>query len=235
MFNVENVKISYGQVTAVWDVSLNLNEREIVAVVGPNGAGKTSLVNAISGIVPIADGNICFMGKSINSMAACKRSSIGIVQCPEGRKLFPDMTVMENLRLGAYSCRDRTVLEGRFERVFELFPRLAERRHQRASTMSGGEQQMVAIGRAIMANPKILLFDEPSLGLAPRIVHEVFEAIQKINETGTPIILIEQNVHQTLEISNRAYVLENGRFVLEGTGRDLMNDEHMKEAYLGIE
>jgi branched-chain amino acid transport system ATP-binding protein len=214
---------------------VEVKQGEIVAVVGPNGAGKTTLINAVSGMIPIAGGSVHFMGESIDGVPAHKRAGRGVIQCPEGRKLFPDMTVVENLRLGAFSCRDKRELEKRFARVFELFPVLEARRRQKANTMSGGEQQMVAIGRAMMADPKVILFDEPSLGLAPIIVHEVIEVIQKINAAGTPILLVEQNVHQTLEIAHRAYVIENGRIALEGEGKALLEHEHMKNAYLGIE
>lgn len=235
MLEIENLKVAYGQVVAVWDVSLNVDKGELVAVVGPNGAGKTTLINAISGIVPSSGGSMRLEGNPVDSLAAHNRARLGITQCPEGRKLFPDMSVMENLRLGAYSCGDSGEIQARLEKVMTLFPILKERRDQKASTMSGGEQQMVAIGRSIMAGPKIILFDEPSLGLAPRIVHIVFDAIRKINETGTPVLLVEQNVHQTLEVADRAYVIENGHIVLEGTGTDLLQNDHMKDAYLGIE
>ena len=234
VLEVRNLRVAYGQVTAVWDISLTVGQNEIVAVIGPNGAGKTTLINAISGLVPIANGSVAFSGEQIERMPAFKRAAMGVSQCPEGRKLFPDMTIEENLRLGAFTCRDPAEVAKRKEHVFELFPKLRERRGQVARTLSGGEQQMVAIGRALMQKPKMLMLDEPSLGLAPRIVNDVFNAIKRIHRDGTPILIVEQNVRQTLEIADRGYVIENGRIALEGQGRRLLEDDHMKKAYLGL-
>jgi branched-chain amino acid transport system ATP-binding protein len=234
VLEVERVQVAYGQVTAVWDVSIAVDEGELVAVVGPNGAGKTSLVRTILGLVPARGGQIRFLGREMTQMPSHRRVASGLCLCPEGRKLFPDMTVEENLRLGAYLCPDRAAIADRMAETFRIFPRLAERRGQLAGTLSGGEQQMVALGRALMARPRLLLLDEPSLGLAPIIVSEMFRVIRAIHEAGTPILMVEQNVRQTLEIADRGYVLENGRIALAGTGSALLADAHMRAAYLGL-
>ncbi len=231
---IDSVQIGYGQVVAVWDISLTVHPGEFVAVVGPNGAGKTSLVKAISGLVPLSNGSIQIFGKDIQGMPAHKVAGLGVAQSPEGRKLFPEMTVLENLHLGGYTCNDKAVLQERFEKVFTLFPRLEERQTQLASTLSGGEQQMVALGRALMADPKVLLLDEPSLGLAPKIVDEVFDAIAEIHAKGVTILIVEQNVRQTLEAVDRGYVIENGHLVLDGEGQELLNNEHINKYYLGL-
>jgi branched-chain amino acid transport system ATP-binding protein len=235
VLEINGLMVGYGQVTAVWDVSFKVGSDEIVAIVGPNGAGKTTLINAVSGIVPVQRGTICFQGREMNRLPSHRRVAEGLSQCPEGRKLFPDMTIDENLRLGAYLCSDKREVQARLERVFDLFPKLKQRRSQVARTLSGGEQQMVAIGRALMQKPKMLLLDEPSLGLAPRIVGDVFESLVAIHREGVPVLLVEQNVRQTLEIAHRAYVIENGRVALEGEGRALLDDDHMKRAYLGLD
>jgi len=234
ILEVSNLQVVYGHVTAVWDVSLGVDRGELIAVVGPNGAGKSSLINAISGLVPIQNGSIRLFGEDLARVPAHKRAALGLVQSPEGRKLFPDMSVEENLRLGSYTCISRADVSQRLDEVFFLFPRLKERRGQIASSLSGGEQQMVALGRALMANPRLLLLDEPSLGLAPKIVLEVFRAIQQIRRKGTPILIVEQNVRQTLELADRGYVLENGRMALSGAGSDLLHNEHIRNAYLGV-
>ncbi|MGE4251147.1 MAG: ABC transporter ATP-binding protein [Parvibaculaceae bacterium] len=234
MLEAKNLNVAYGQVTAVWDVTFTVGADEIVAIVGPNGAGKTTLINSVSGIVPLRRGTISFRGKQMNQVPAHRRVAEGLSQCPEGRKLFPEMTIDENLRLGAFLCSDRHEVKERLERVFAIFPKLEQRRGQLARTLSGGEQQMVAIGRALMQKPKMLLLDEPSLGLAPRIVGDVFKSIATIHREGVPVLIVEQNVRQTLEIAHRAYVIENGRVALEGEGRALLENEHMKRAYLGL-
>ena len=234
MLEAKDLMVSYGQVTAVWEVSFNIGQGEIVAIVGPNGAGKTTLINAVSGLVPLQRGSISFQGESLSSLPAHRRVAVGLSQCPVGRKLFPDMTIDENLRLGAFLCSDSREVKSRLDRVFGLFPKLEQRRSQLARTLSGGEQQMVAIGRALMQKPKMLLLDEPSLGLAPRIVSDVFRSIAAIHKEGVPVLIVEQNVRQTLEIAHRAYVIENGRVALEGEGKALLEDEHMKRAYLGL-
>lgn len=234
VLEVENLQVAYGHVTAVWDVSLTVDGGELVAVVGPNGVGKTSLINAMSGLVPVQKGTIRFFNQDLLKVPAHRRAALGLAQCPEGRKLFPDMTVEENLKLGAYTTSSRPEVARRLEEVFALFPRLKERRAQIASTLSGGEQQMVALARALMAQPRLLLLDEPSLGLAPKIVLEVFRAIQQIKKNGTPILIVEQNVRQTLEVADRGYVLENGRVALAGSGMELLKHEHIRKAYLGL-
>ncbi len=232
MLEVRGLQASYGEMTALWGVDLDIAQGELVAVIGPNGAGKSTFINAISGLIDVPAGSIKFNQKPIAGSAEA-RVRDGIIQCPEGRKLFPEMTVEENLRMGAYARRDRRELETSLAEVYELFPILKERRAQIANTMSGGQQQMVAIGRALMAKPKLLMLDEPSLGLAPIIVNEVFELLKRIHAAGMTILLVEQNVFQTLEIADRAYVLENGRIGLQGTGQQVLNDPHMKAAYLG--
>ncbi|MGE3872505.1 MAG: ABC transporter ATP-binding protein [Parvibaculaceae bacterium] len=234
MLDVKKLEVAYGQVTAVWDVSLTVDPGELVAVVGPNGAGKSTLMNAVSGIVRSKSGSIHFHGQDLAGIPAHRRAALGLSQSPEGRKLFPDMTVEENLRLGAYTTVGRKDVDDRLEEMFALFPRLRERRTQIARTLSGGEQQMVAISRALMARPRLLLLDEPSLGLAPKIVLDVFRAIQEVRKSGTPILMVEQNVRQTLEIADRGYVLENGRIALSGKASELIDHEHIRKAYLGL-
>jgi len=233
LLSVSNLQARYGEVVALWDVSLDIDKGELVAVVGPNGAGKSTLINAISGLVETPGGDVAFDGASIIREDAEARVRRGIVQCPEGRKLFPEMTVEENLLMGAYARADRARVPGALAEVYELFPILAERRAQVAQTLSGGQQQMVAIGRALMASPKLLMLDEPSLGLAPIVVAEVFALLRRIHARGMTLLLVEQNVLQTLELADRAYVLENGRVALAGGGRELLEDPHMREAYLG--
>ncbi len=233
MLEIRNLHASYGEMTALWGVDLDIRPGELVAVVGPNGAGKSTLINAISGLVTVPDGQIRWAQQDMASTGAEGRVRAGIVQCPEGRKLFPEMTVEENLLMGAYIRTERSTVKASLEEIYELFPILKERRLQIASTMSGGQQQMVAIGRALMAQPQLLMLDEPSLGLAPIVVNEVFDLLGRIHRAGMTILLVEQNVHQTLEIADRAYVLENGKIALEGTGREVLHNPHMKAAYLG--
>jgi branched-chain amino acid transport system ATP-binding protein len=232
MLEIRNLQACYGEMTALWGVDLHIAQGEFVAVVGPNGAGKSTLINAISGLVDVPAGELLFEGQAIAASAEA-RVRAGIIQCPEGRKLFPEMTVEENLLIGAYARVDRDAVARDLETTFLQFPILRERRQQVASTMSGGQQQMVAIGRALMAKPRLLMLDEPSLGLAPIVVNEVFELLQRIHREGMTILLVEQNVVQTLEIADRAYVLENGRIGLEGPAREVLENPHMKAAYLG--
>jgi branched-chain amino acid transport system ATP-binding protein len=233
MLEIRNLQACYGEMTALWGVDLTIRPGELVAVIGPNGAGKSTLINAISGLVDVPDGQLRWEDTDIVHASAESRVRSGIIQCPEGRKLFPEMTVEENLLMGAYSRIERSTVNQSLEEIYDQFPILRERRRQIASTMSGGQQQMVAIGRALMARPRLLMLDEPSLGLAPIVVNEVFELLKRIHKTGMTILLVEQNVHQTLEIADRAYVLENGKIALEGTGHDVLNNPHMKAAYLG--
>lgn len=234
MLEVSNLDVFYGKSQAIRDVSLKVNEKEIVALVGANGAGKTTLLNTISGLVHPASGSVEFLGKRIDRLAPYKIMNLGICQIPEGRKLFSDMTVGDNLEMGAYSPAAWKRRKETLERVYQVFPVLKERQKQSAKKLSGGERQMVAIGRGLMSNPRLCMFDEPSYGLAPKLFSEVLEVIKHLREQGITIFLVEQNVRQTLETADRAYVIENGRIVLEGKGRDLLQNELVKKAYLGL-
>jgi len=220
--------------TAIRDVSLSVAEGHIISIVGSNGAGKTTLLNTISGVLPSAGGTITFAGKEIGHLPPHKIVEEGIIQVPEGRLLFPDMTVLENLELGAFNRRSRKEIPALLKAVYNYFPKLEDRADQLAGTLSGGEQQMVAIGRGLMARPKLLMMDEPSLGLSPLVVKTVFETISKIKSDGITVLLVEQNVLQSLMISDDVYVLENGSIILNGQGRELLNDPRVREAYLGI-
>lgn len=235
MLKVNGLGAAYGDLQVLWDVSIYVEAGELVAIVGPNGAGKSTLINTLSGLVCQTGGSIELDGTTLHTLCAEDRVAMGVIQCPEGRKLFPEMTVEENLRIGAYLCSDGHEVRRRINLVYQIFPKLEQRSKQLASTMSGGEQQMVAIGRSLMGNPRLLLLDEPSLGLAPIMVSEMFEAIEKIKKEGTTILIVEQNVSQTLFISDRAYVLENGKIGLTGQARDLLDDPHMRKAYLGLD
>jgi branched-chain amino acid transport system ATP-binding protein len=228
------VDAGYGDLVALQGVSLTVEPGEILSVVGANGAGKTTMLRAISGLLRPRAGEIRFDDDRLDRLPTHAIVARGVVQVPEGRKIFPTLTVLENLELGSYSAKARAERRPSLERVFALFPRLAERRRQAAGTMSGGEQQMLAIGRALMALPVLLMLDEPSLGLAPKIVREIFHIMVEINRMGTTVLLVEQNTRQALGLSRRGYVLENGRVVLEGTGRELLGNEHVKRAYLGM-
>jgi branched-chain amino acid transport system ATP-binding protein len=234
MLRVNNVSAHYGDLQALREVSLTIDRHQIVSIVGSNGAGKTTLINTISGVLPCTEGSITLEGKAVTNWPPHKIVEQGIVQVPEGRLLFPYMTVLENLELGAYNARARKEVRLSLETIFGFFPKLADRRKQLAGTLSGGEQQMVAIGRGLMARPDLLMLDEPSLGLSPLAVKEVFEAVEKIKAEGITILLIEQNILHSLLISDKAYVLENGRVVLSGRGRDLLEDPRVKEAYIGL-
>jgi branched-chain amino acid transport system ATP-binding protein len=234
LLGLNNVTTKYGDLTAIRDVSLTVREGHIISIVGSNGAGKTTLLNTISGVLPCSEGTISFSGKEIQHLPPHKIVDEGIVQVPEGRLLFPDMTVLENLELGAFNHRSRKDIPSLLESVYNYFPKLADREDQLAGTLSGGEQQMVAIGRGLMARPKLLMLDEPSLGLSPLIVKTVFETIEKIKSDGITVLLVEQNVLQSLMISDDVYVLENGSIILNGQGKDLLNDPRVREAYLGI-
>jgi branched-chain amino acid transport system ATP-binding protein len=233
MLKITNLNVYYGGIHALSDVNIEVNEGEIVTLIGANGAGKTSTLRAISGLVTPSSGTIEFEGQNITKVAPHKIPYLGISHVPEGRRIFANMTVAENLQLGAYLRKDKAEIEKDFESVFTKFPRLKERLKQRAGTLSGGEQQMLAMGRALMSRPKILLLDEPSMGLAPMVVQEIFSIIQDINKSGTTVLLVEQNANMALSIANRAYVIETGRITLEGKASDLLNDESVKKAYLG--
>jgi branched-chain amino acid transport system ATP-binding protein len=234
MLEVNNVNTFYGQIQVLWDVCLKINEGEILALIGANGAGKTTLVHTISGIIHPTSGTISFLGQRIDRFSAHTIVELGISHIPEGRKLFTEMSVQENLELGAYASRAWKARNATCDHVYQLFPILKERAKQLARTLSGGEQQMLALGRGLMSRPKLCIIDEPSNGLAPMRVKEIFQIIKSLREQGITILLIEQNVRQTLEIADRASVLENGRVVLEGTCAMCLQDDHIKKAYLGL-
>jgi branched-chain amino acid transport system ATP-binding protein len=234
MLEVDNLDTFYGKIQALWGVSLLVNEGEIVALVGANGAGKTTLLNTISGLMRPASGSVTFLGRRIDGLKSHTIVELGISHIPEGRKLFPEMSVRENLEMGAYTKRVWKQKKEILEKVYGLFPVLEARQGQLARTLSGGEQQMVAMGRGLMSRPKLSFIDEPSSGLAPLVVDEIFEIIQSLRKEGIAIFLIEQNVQQTLEIADRAYVLENGRIILSGNSKELLQEEMIKKAYLGL-
>jgi branched-chain amino acid transport system ATP-binding protein len=234
LLDIEDVTLRYGRIEALHGISLRVEEGEVVALIGANGAGKTTTMRAVSGIQPVASGKITFLGEDITHLRADLRVVRGICQAPEGRGIFPGMTVLENLDMGAYTRKDAAGVAADLERVLELFPRLRERRKQNGGTLSGGEQQMLAVGRALMSRPKLLLLDEPSMGLAPMIIQQIFDIITEINEQGTTVLLVEQNAQQALSRAHRGYVLETGRIVKEGSGQDLLHDPSVKEAYLGV-
>ncbi len=230
---VENLSVNYGKIEALRDLSLRIDEGEMVALIGANGAGKTTLLRTLSGLVTPRSGRIEYLGREITRLPSDKRVESGIAQVPEGRGLFSVLSVEDNLLLGAYIRKDREEIARDLQEVYRRFPILEEKRNEYAGTLSGGQQQMVAVGRALMSRPKFLLLDEPSMGLAPVIVEEIFDAIDQLRQSGTTIFLVEQNAHLALDHSDRAYVLENGHIVREGPSRELLDDESVKEAYLG--
>jgi branched-chain amino acid transport system ATP-binding protein len=234
MLKVSGIDVFYGDLQVLWDVSFEVREKEILVLVGANGAGKSTTLKTISGLLKPRKGTIEFDGVRLDQLPPDRVIGQGVVHVPEARRLFREMSVEENLIMGSLSPAAKKKRTQTMEWVYELFPRMKERRKQAAGTMSGGEQQMCAIGRGLMSLPRVLMFDEPSLGLSPILVQEVFEIAKRINREGVTVMLVEQNVRQTLAMCDRAYVLENGRVVLEGTGRNLMDDPHVKEAYLGI-
>jgi len=235
MLEVQNIKTYYGNIQAIKGISLEISEGEIITLIGANGAGKTTTLMSISGIVPPKAGEILFMGKPLQDLTPNQIVAQGISQVPEGRRIFPFLTVAENLDMGAFLRNDTSEVQKDLEYVYELFPILANRRHQTGGTLSGGEQQMLAVGRALMAKPRLLLLDEPSLGLAPLIVKQIFEIIRKINlENKTTIFLVEQNANLALQVAHRGYVMENGRIILADTSQNLLANEDVKKAYLGI-
>lgn len=233
MLKVENLSVHYGVIQAVKDVSFDVNEGEVVSLIGANGAGKTSILRTISGLVRPSSGEINFLGNDIQKAATRKIVASGLSQVPEGRHVFPGLTVLENLEMGAFLSNNREENLARLKRVFERFPRLEERKNQDAATLSGGEQQMLAMGRALMSHPKLLLLDEPSMGLAPIFIQEIFDIIQDIQKQGTTVLLIEQNAKKALSIADRGYVLETGKIVLSGTGKELLASDEVQKAYLG--
>jgi branched-chain amino acid transport system ATP-binding protein len=234
MLEIKNIDVFYGDVQVIWDISFNVKQGEIVALIGANGAGKSTTLKTISGILRPRKGEIHFNDIPIHKVEPYKLIEIGLVHVPEARRLFVEMSVEENLDMGSLKGEAKKEREITKQLVFELFPRLLERRRQLAGTLSGGEQQMLAIGRGLMAKPKLQMFDEPSLGLSPILVKDIFNVIKRIKEEGTTVLIVEQNVKQTLAIADRAYVLENGKIALEGTGAELLNNEHVRTAYLGV-
>jgi branched-chain amino acid transport system ATP-binding protein len=234
MLEVDGLSAGYGRIQILWDIRIDVNEGELVALVGANGAGKTTLLKTISGVMRPTSGTITFMGKRIDRLAPNAIVDLGLSHIPEGRRLFPDMSIRENLEMGAYPGRSWKKRHETMERVFELFPRLQERAGQLARTLSGGEQQMLAMGRGMMSLPKMCIVDEPSNGLAPILVSEIFRILQSLRDEGITILLVEQNVRQTLAIADRACVLENGRVALEGTCESLLCSDHVRKAYLGL-
>ncbi len=233
LLEIEDLVVSYGLIKAVKGVSFHVEKGEIVALIGANGAGKTTIMHAISGLLPKTSGTVSFAGSDITHMPSYKLTKMGLAQVPEGRRIFQELSVKDNLILGAYSVKDSKQVKNSLEKVYEIFPRLKEREKQDGATLSGGEQQMLAVGRALMASPKMLLLDEPSMGLSPIFVNVIFDTIKKINELGTTVFVVEQNAKKALTVADRAYVLETGLIVGEGKGEDLLNDEKIKVAYLG--
>jgi branched-chain amino acid transport system ATP-binding protein len=234
LLELDNITLAYGRIQALHGISLTVGEGEIVALIGANGAGKSTTMRAVSGLRPVAQGKIRFDGDDITKLRADLRVIRGVSQSPEGRGIFPGMTVRENLEMGAYTRRNRAEIDQDMQRVFDLFPRLKEREKQAGGTLSGGEQQMLAVGRALMSRPKLLLLDEPSMGLAPMLIQQIFDIIVEINQQGTTVLLVEQNAQQALSRAHRAYVLETGRIVKEGSGNELLTDPSVKDAYLGV-
>jgi len=234
MLQVEKLNSGYGMVQILWDVSFQIKPKEIVSIIGPNGSGKTTLVKTLMGLVPAQSGTIRFKGEPMEKLRPYDIVKKGLVMIPEGREIFPKMTVEENLMLGAYTYSDKVKIKDTKERVYQIFPVLKKKEKALAQTLSGGEQQMLVICRSLMSNPSLLILDEPSLGLAPIIVEKVLDTVTKINDDGVTILLVEQNIRDSLSIAHRAYVLEEGKIILEGEGRQLLNSNHIKEVYLGL-
>ncbi len=233
LLEVNNLEVNYGMIKALKGISFEVNEGEIIALIGANGAGKTTTLHTISGILPVAAGNIVLNGTDITKIPAHKIVRMGISQVPEGRRVFSQLSVLENLKMGAFIRNDKAGIEEDLQNIYKRFPRLEERKNQLAGTLSGGEQQMLAMGRALMSKPKIVLLDEPSMGLSPLLVSEIFEIIKAINEAGTTVLLVEQNAKKALSIAHRAYVLETGNVAISGKASDLINNDTIKKAYLG--
>jgi len=234
MLRVNSISVSYGKLQAIRDIRIEVAENDFVAVIGSNGAGKTTLLRAISGLTRISSGSIEFKGERLDGLPPIQICGVGIIQVPEGRKIFPLMKVQENLQLGAYLSRPRKLIQDSFSQVYQLFPVLKERQNQLAKTLLGGEQQMLAIGRGLMSRPLLLILDEPTLGLSPKLAAEMLMSLKQLNEQGITILLVSQEVIQSLQLARQAYVLENGRVVLEGTGNELSQNEHIRKAYLGM-
>ena len=233
MLEVKDLEVYYGMIQAIKGVSFEVNEGEVIALIGANGAGKTTILHTITGLLAPKKGSVVFEGKELTKIPPHKIVSLGMAHVPEGRRVFAELTVLENLMMGAYTRSDKKEIEDSIQMVYERFPRLRERKHQMAGTLSGGEQQMLAMGRALMSKPKIIVMDEPSMGLSPILVNEIFDIIQAVSEAGTTVLLVEQNAKKALSIADRAYVLETGNIILEGNANDLLNDDSVKKAYLG--
>ena len=233
MLEVKDLEVYYGVIQAIKGVSFEVNQGEVIALIGANGAGKTTILHTITGLLSPKKGQVLFEGKDITKVPAHKIVSMGMAHVPEGRRVFAELSVYENLKMGAYTRKDKSEIEESLANVYKRFPRLEERKNQMAGTLSGGEQQMLAMGRALMSKPKIILMDEPSMGLSPILVNEIFDIIQAVSESGTTVLLVEQNAKKALSIADRAYVLETGNIVLEGKAKDLLEDDSIKKAYLG--
>lgn len=233
MLEVKDLQVYYGVIQALKGVSFEVNQGEVIALIGANGAGKTTTLHTLTGLLPAKQGSIVFEGKDITKVPAHKIVEMGIAHVPEGRRVFSQLSVYENLKMGAYTRKDKKEIAENLENVYKRFPRLEERKNQRAGTLSGGEQQMLAMGRALMSNPKMIVMDEPSMGLSPIFVNEIFDIIEKVSASGTTVLLVEQNAKKALSIADRAYVLETGKIVLSGDAKELMNDDSIKKAYLG--
>lgn len=233
MLKVTDLQVYYGVIQAIKGISFEVNEGEVIALIGANGAGKTTILHTITGLVEAKGGTVEFEGKNITKMPGHKIVTLGMAHVPEGRRVFSELTVLENLKMGAYIRKNKTEVEESLRMVYKRFPRLEERKNQLSGTLSGGEQQMLAMGRALMSHPKIILMDEPSMGLSPIFVNEIFDIIKEVSASGTTVLLVEQNAKKALSIADRAYVLETGKIVLEGDAKQLMNDESVKKAYLG--
>jgi len=234
MLEVTNVSSGYGMVQILWNVSFKIKEKEIVSIIGPNGAGKTTLVKTIAGLLTAKTGTILFNGENVEKLPPYEIVKRGITMVPEGREIFPRMTVEENIRLGAYTIKEKGKVAESRERVYQIFPVLKKKEKTLAQNLSGGEQQMLVIARSLMSNPQLLILDEPSLGLAPIIVEKVLDTLQTINDDGVAVLLVEQNIRDSLNIANRAYVLEEGKIIIEGEGRELLDNDHIREVYLGL-
>lgn len=233
MLEVKDLEVYYGMIQAIKGISFEVNEGEVIALIGANGAGKTTILHTISGLIAPKKGSITFEGQEITKIPAHKIVENGLAQVPEGRRVFPSLSVLQNLKLGAYTRKDKKEIDDTLKRIYERFPRLEERKNQPAGTLSGGEQQMLAMGRALMSKPRIILMDEPSMGLSPIFVNEIFDIIKQVSASGTTVLLVEQNAKKALSIADRGYVLETGKIVKEGKASDLLNDEAVKKAYLG--
>ena len=233
MLEIKNMEVYYGMIQAIKGISFEVNEGEVIALIGANGAGKTTILHTITGLIPSKAGSVFFEGKDITKTPGHKIVSLGMAHVPEGRRVFAELTVLQNLRMGAYTRKDKTEIEETLQSIYKRFPRLEERQNQMAGTLSGGEQQMLAMGRALMSHPKIILMDEPSMGLSPIFVNEIFDIIKEVSAGGTTVLLVEQNAKKALSIADRAYVLETGKIVLDGKASILLNDDSIKKAYLG--